>query len=201
VKFRITKAWCTKAAEAEKGYDIAAGLPSGATLVLYESWRPVISWESWYEVSSRGRVRTRERQVPNIDPHGRHTVRILKSIILKQTKNRRGHYRVMLSVDGRGRKHAYVHTLVAEAFIGPRPPGHLVCHRYDRKSNNHASDLYYGTRKQNAQDALQHGCHGTERHRRAKRRSSSAWRPTPSTASSNASAPSNASSAPRHRSR
>lgn len=128
-------------------------------------WRPVVGWESWYEVSATGQVRTCERHAPCVTPQGIHTTRLLKHIVLAQSTNRRGHKRVMLRVDGRPKYHAYVHTLVAAAFIGPRPEGLLVCHRNDQKPDNAATNLYYGTRKDNAQDALRNGCHGTERRR------------------------------------
>ena len=102
-------------------------------------------------------------------PQGRHTTRLLKSKRLKQATNRRGHKRVMLNVDGRPKYHAYVHTLVAAAFIGPRPEGLMVCHQDDKKKNNKSENLYYGTQVQNSQDALRNGCHGTEKRKKKKR--------------------------------
>ncbi len=121
---------------------------------LSEQWRPVIGWELLYEVSDRGRVRTCRRQMPCIDPAGRYAVRTLPCVLLKQAINKRGHRRVMLKIVGRKKCHAYVHILVAAAFIGPRPDGLLVCHRNDDKRDNHEPNLYYGTKLQNARDAM-----------------------------------------------
>ena len=105
------------------------------------TWRPVVYWEGLYEVSDCGRVRS---------------VRLSKPRAIRPLPNRRGHLRVMLT-HGERRVHAYVHTLVAEAFLGPRPEGLLVCHRDDRKRNNRVGNLYYGTRSDNARDAIANG--------------------------------------------
>lgn len=63
------------------------------------------------------------------------------------------------------RKLAYVHDLVAAAFIGPKPDGMEVRHRDGVRLNCAASNLRYGTRSQNQRDRLEHGtdCRG-ERH-------------------------------------
>lgn len=47
--------------------------------------------------------------------------------------------------------------LVAEAFIGPRPEGLLVCHKDDNPWNNNLNNLYYGTHSQNRFDAKRNG--------------------------------------------
>ena len=131
-------------------------------------WRPVVGWGHWYEVSRCGRVRTVPRMVPAIAPNGARVWRMLPSRLLRQSINRRGHRRVMLHAPAR-RTHAYVHTLVAAAFIGPRPVGLLVCHRDDIKKHNHADNLYYGDRIENAQDAKRNGSFGRRKRARGKR--------------------------------
>ena len=140
-----------------------------------ERWKPVEGWSGLYEVSDQGRVRAKARAVRTRNPQGMWCLKMLPTKLLKQARNRRGHRRVMLSVmqdmggdrPRRLKLHAYVHKLVAEAFLDARPsPDHLVCHRNDRKGDNRAENLYYGTRCDNAQDALRNGCHGTERKRR-----------------------------------
>lgn len=47
-----------------------------------------------------------------------------------------------------------VHVLVALAFIGPRPDGMVVRHLDDDPSNNTVENLAYGTRQDNADDAV-----------------------------------------------
>lgn len=135
-----------------------------------EIWAPVPGLADLYEVSDQGRVRAVSRKVTIRTKDGRWSDRVLPTKVLRQAVNRRGHRRVMLGwVTGgwRQKRHAYVHSLVLAAFRGPRTEGLLVCHRNDRKNDNRLSNLYYGTRKDNAQDALRNGCHGTERKRRS----------------------------------
>jgi hypothetical protein len=48
----------------------------------------------------------------------------------------------------------FVATLVAAAFIGPRPDGLEVCHKDDDKDDNRPGNLYYGTRDQNIADSI-----------------------------------------------
>lgn len=128
-------------------------------------WRPVVGWDLWYEVSDDGRVRTLPRNVPAVTPAGNRCWRTLRSKVLRQDINRRGHRRVMLNAPGR-RTHAYVHTLVAAAFLGPRPRGLFVCHRDDVKRNNSATNLYYGDRLDNAAEAKRNGRFRAHRTRR-----------------------------------
>jgi hypothetical protein len=63
-----------------------------------------------------------------------------------------------LRVSLRHRNPAYVHSLICEAFHGPRPAGMQVRHFPDRnRSNNAADNLRWGTCKQNCEDREAHG--------------------------------------------
>jgi molybdenum cofactor biosynthesis enzyme MoaA len=53
----------------------------------------------------------------------------------------------------------YVHHLVAELFIGPRPEGHQVRHFDGNSANNAATNLRYGTQSENELDKVRHGTH------------------------------------------
>lgn len=68
-------------------------------------------------------------------------------------------YRLVVLCDGAHRRTREVHTLVAEAFHGPRPLGMDVCHGDGDKLNNAASNLRYASRGDNLLDAVQHGTH------------------------------------------
>lgn len=59
----------------------------------------------------------------------------------------------------RGRHHVYVHHLVTEAFIGPRPPGYEVCHANSDPGDNRLGNLRYDTPKGNAADRIPNGTH------------------------------------------
>lgn len=63
---------------------------------------------------------------------------------------------VSLHRNGKGRT-LYVHTLVLEAFIGPRPLGMEACHKDGKPGNNKVGNLYWGTHKKNMEDSVAHG--------------------------------------------
>jgi hypothetical protein len=52
-----------------------------------------------------------------------------------------------------------VHQLVAQAFLGPCPPGLEVCHEDGDRENNNVCNLRYDTRKNNHHDRYKHGTH------------------------------------------
>lgn len=100
-------------------------------------WRPVIGYEGRYEVSHLGRVRSLLRAHLGQPPR-----------LLAPTPDDHGYPKVTLSKDSR-RKCCHVHNLVAAAFIGPRPAGHIVHHKDDRPDNPRASNLTYVTYSKN----------------------------------------------------
>lgn len=114
-------------------------------LPVSEEWRAVVGYEGWYEVSSLGRVR-RVMPARNVKPG---SIRNLKT-------DKWGYQHVALYKDGK-RKDRTVHSLVAEAFIGPRPLGHEVNHKYRVKSDNQPDKLEYMTGLQNVQHSLANG--------------------------------------------
>lgn len=56
-----------------------------------------------------------------------------------------------------GPVYRYVHHLVLLAFVGPRPLGLVALHADDDRLNNRASNLSWGTQKQNMADADRNG--------------------------------------------
>lgn len=110
-----------------------------------ERWLPVPGYEGRYSVSDHGRVRSEVRP-------GRK-----QQIILAGGSNLFGHRQVVLS-DGTSTRTFGVHRLVLAAFVGPCPEGQEVRHYPDHDpTNNHLSNLRYGTRAQNIQDMKQMG--------------------------------------------
>jgi hypothetical protein len=110
-----------------------------------EEWRPVVGYEGLYEVSSLGRVKSAAAG------RGRVQGRVLR----QSARNAKGYMRVNLW-NGTQRNH-FTHHLVAAAFIGPRPAGLLVLHENGRADDNKASNLRYGTHRENVADAKRHG--------------------------------------------
>lgn len=63
---------------------------------------------------------------------------------------------VTLRKDGKSYDRKVSH-LVADAFIGPRPPGHVVRHGPGGSLDDHANNLQYGTVQENVDDTLRAG--------------------------------------------
>lgn len=57
----------------------------------------------------------------------------------------------------RNRTARSIHSLVAEAFIGPRPPGQEVRHLDGDPKNCRLENLAYGTHVENERDKIRHG--------------------------------------------
>ncbi len=119
-----------------------------------EEWRPVPGYEGAYEVSDWGQVRSLARVLEY--PQG-----FSKSVpprILKVGLASNGYPTVSLWRNNRGRTHC-VHVAVAAAFLGPCPEGLEVLHGSSDRTDNRASNLRYGTRKENCADQLRDGTH------------------------------------------
>src|SRR5690606_15066309 len=82
---------------------------------------------------------------------------------------------VALCMDGKATSR-YVHELVLEAFIGPRPRGHQCCHRDGDGLNNSVENLRWDTRAGNHHDRIEHGTDNRgEKHSMAKLCSLDVW--------------------------
>ena len=101
-----------------------------------------------YEASSLGRIRSVDRW-----KRGGNGLRFYKGKVLKASIDTGGYLTVTLGNCDQRR----VHCLVMLAFVGPPPKGMEVCHRDGVRPNVTLDNLYYGTRKQNIEDARRHG--------------------------------------------
>jgi hypothetical protein len=101
---------------------------------LYEVWRPVPNFPN-YEVSNLGYV------------YG----------LYGELKPWKGNY-LYITLWRNGEKfRRTIHSIVAAAFIGPRPPGKTVNHKDLHRENNRDNNLEYLTQKQNNHHARRHG--------------------------------------------
>jgi hypothetical protein len=121
---------------------------------MSERWLPVVGYEGLYEVSDMGRVRGVERLVWN---KGGRAARWQRVRAVVKSPWMGGPYPIIrLCKDGK-KFTVPVHRLVAEAFLGPPPEGHEVCHCEGVAIGDMVSNLYWGTRKQNMEDGVRHG--------------------------------------------
>jgi len=129
---------------------------------MSHEWRSVVGYEGLYELSSDGRVRSiaSSTQWSRWRDYGGRE--------LKQATKRNGYRQVTLFRKGKGES-ALVHTLVLEAFVGPRPQGAQACHGDGNRANNLVINLRWDTVKANHSDKIKHGTvlRG-EKHGRAK---------------------------------
>ena len=108
---------------------------------IQEEWKPVVGFESYYEVSNCGRVRLRYSRS-----------RYPAGFIMRDEETVHGYLTVKLN--STVRKHRPIHQLVAAAFIGARPFGYQVNHQDGNKHNNYITNLEYVTPSENQRHAV-----------------------------------------------
>jgi hypothetical protein len=119
-----------------------------------ERWRDIPNHPG-YQASDHGRIRSINRLL--LHSNGRTQRR--RGKILKPFPNDKGYLRVGLSIRGLI-KFRYVHDLVLEAWIGPRPAGRIHgCHADDNKTNNQPGNLSWQTAAANEQAKVRAGRH------------------------------------------
>lgn len=108
-----------------------------------EIWKPVVNYEGLYEVSSLGNVKSFVRY-----PEGR---------LLKPGIGSHGYPTVVLYSPSRKRGLTHtVHSLVLNAFVGPKPDNCEACHNDGNRANASLSNLRWGTRSENQRDKYLH---------------------------------------------
>ena len=116
---------------------------------MLEQWKAIPGFLG-YDISDRGRVRSyfthkgRASWYVTDEPQ-----RMLSSI------NTCRYPAVLLRKDGVSYRKR-IHGLVLLAFVGRSPDGLEVCHNDGDPTNNHLSNLRYGTHKSNMEDAVKH---------------------------------------------
>lgn len=111
-----------------------------------------------------------EKVIKPIPGHPGYFVRNYGEVYSKWASSGRGahigsvlHRLKLVSANGRvsvnlARKSRRVHTLVLEAFVGPRPNGMEACHFPDRSTaNNRLDNLRWDTKQSNQNDRRYHG--------------------------------------------
>lgn len=117
-----------------------------------EIWKDVP--DSDYSVSNMGRIASRK--------YG-------GWLLLKPASNGAGYFQACLCTNGI-RHMRKVHTLVAEAFLPPKPtPSHQINHKNGIKADNRADNLEWVTQSENTQHAYSVLGHKAARGERASR--------------------------------
>ncbi|MFV8301313.1 NUMOD4 domain-containing protein [Mycolicibacterium fortuitum] len=132
-----------------------------------ERWRPVVGYEGSYEVSDHGRVRSLDRAIEHAGPQGRRFTTTRRGQLLANCKHSAGYQQVWVrnaEIPGQKRRKAFVHVLVARAFLGDPPcPGMKVCHYDGDPANNNVSNLRWDNVSGNRRDAVRHRTHSESR--------------------------------------
>ena len=111
---------------------------------MIEIWHPCAGYETHYEVSNFGNVRSLERMV--MHPLGGKKIQYAR--VLKQGKASNGYMLVSFSVD-RIKSNQSVHRLVARAFISNESNKPQVNHKDGNKHNNCLDNLEWVTVSEN----------------------------------------------------
>lgn len=115
---------------------------------MKERWRSIEGYGGRYDVSDLGRVRCNWALKAHLN----------KPRLLKLGLNASRYIRVSLSIgEKRAYKSRYVHQLVLEAFVGPRPPGYQAAHLDGDATNNHLDNLTWATPAENCCHRYIHG--------------------------------------------
>ena len=119
-----------------------------------EEWRPIPDWDG-YEISDRGRVRSRKHPSRAIRRHWEvdysRPPRILRSDI------RNGYPSVLLIKDGKIRKWFSLHRLVLIVFVGEPDTGQQAAHFNGKKTDNRLANLRWASILENDADKDRHG--------------------------------------------
>lgn len=116
---------------------------------MTEGWRD-IPGHPGYQASTRGRVRSIDRQI--VDALGR--ARLLRGRVLKLDNASDDPYLRVALWSANVPARYLVHTLIARTYLGPQPDGMEVCHSDHDPQNNCPDNLAYGTHIHNVQQTI-----------------------------------------------
>lgn len=109
-------------------------------------YRPVVGWPG-YSVGDDGTVWTRRRANSDLREHWRQ---------MKTPLDSHGYYHVAFRMAGKQTTYR-IHTLVLNAFVGPRPAGYECRHLDGNRTNNRLTNICWGTGAENKNDRSKHG--------------------------------------------
>lgn len=128
---------------------------------MNESWRDILGWEGYYQISNLGAVRSLDRWVSQ-----KGKSRLYEGRELKQKTEKSGYKTVTFRTQFK-KKTVKIHRLVAIAFI-ENPEGKPEVNHIDGvKENNHLVNLEWVTSSENKHHAIQKGLKVNHKGRKA----------------------------------
>jgi glucan-binding YG repeat protein len=124
-----------------------------------EQWKDIPGYEGYYQISSKGKVRSLDR-VLSEDSMGRSNR--VKGRPMKIRLDKKGYCTVGVSKDS-VKKHLKVHRLVAQAFISNPHNKPQVNHINGDKTDNRVENLEWCTQRENNIHALKEGLRVSEK--------------------------------------
>lgn len=121
---------------------------------MNEIWKDIEGYEGYYQVSSHGKVRSMEREVP--DPRIKSGVKKVSSRVMKPGVHNRGYLKVSLRKGG-AKQMLYIHRLVGSAFLERDEHRTTINHLDGDKTNNHVSNLEWLSHLDNVRHARETG--------------------------------------------
>lgn len=122
---------------------------NGGNMINNELWKDIDGFENYYQISSFGRIKSKERDIVCGKAKFKSKERYLKSWECK-THNNDSYLYITLCVNGKHYKKS-IHRLVATAFIPNNNNMPEVNHKDGNKHNNKVENLEWVTEKQNQQ--------------------------------------------------
>lgn len=117
-----------------------------------EIWRDIENYESYYQISNYGRVKSLDRIIIRSD----NKKQFVKSRIMKSFLTKQYYWRVSLRKNGTIKKYN-VHRLVAQAFIKNSKNKPEVNHKNGIKFDNYFKNLEWATSSENTIHAVKTG--------------------------------------------
>lgn len=135
----------------------------GKTPSAVEEWRTVPGYGGHYEVSSMGRVRSKQRELEKRTRYGGVMQQTYPAKMLS-LQERKGYLFARIGVDG-VKYSVPVHHMVLSAFVRCREEGEICRHLDGSPQNNQPGNLAWGTHEENMEDRKAHGNYFTgEKH-------------------------------------
>jgi hypothetical protein len=119
-----------------------------------EVWLPVAGFESIYEVSDQGNVKSLDR----VSQSQKRSPQLMRGKVLTHKVNRHRHNRTTVSLyrDGK-RYYVSVAQLVLKTFVGEPKEGQEAAHNNGDATDNRLINLRWATHYDNIQDKTRHG--------------------------------------------